>query len=178
MRSLQYVFRRLGRAPVFTAIALVTLGLGIGANTAIFSVANAVLLKPLPYHGAEQLMGVWHTAPGVVGLGGNINCSPTMYFTYREQNRTFQEFGLWSNGGASVTGLGDPEQVRTLDVTYGVLQALAVQPAAGRWFSLADDTPGTPETAILTYGYWQRRFGGSESAGGRALTVAGKPRAI
>ena len=178
MRSLQYVFRRLGRAPVFTAIALVTLGLGIGANTAIFSVVNAVLLKPLPYPGAGQLMGVWHAAPGVVGLGGNINCSPTMYFTYRDENRTFQEFGLWSSGGASVTGLGDPEQVRTLDVTSGTLQALAAQPAAGRWFSRADDTPGTPETAILTYGYWQRRFGGSATVVGRTFTVDAKPRTI
>src|SRR5579863_7331812 len=178
MRALQYVFRRLGRAPVFTAIALVTLGLGIGANTAIFSVVNAVLLKPLPYPQAEQLMGVWHAAPGVVGLGGNINCSPTMYFTYRDENRTFQAFGLWSSGGASITGLGDPEQVRTLDVTYGTLEALGMQPAAGRTFSPSDDAPGTPETAILTYGYWQRRFGGSASAVGRTLTVDAKPRTI
>src|SRR5690242_1452288 len=178
MKPLQHVFRRFGMNPGFTAIALVTLALGIGANTAIFSVVNGVLIKPLPYPQAESLAGVWHTAPGVTGISGNINCSPTMYFTYREESRTFQEFGIWSNGGASVTGAGDPEQLRAMFVTYGVLQALGVQPALGRWFSQADDTPGTPETAILSYGYWQRRFGGDKSIVGRTLTVDAKPHTI
>ncbi len=116
---LKQIFRRLGRAPMFTAITLVTLALGIGANTAIFSVVDGVLIKPLPYPQSERLVGVWHSAPGVTGIGDKINCSPTMYFTYREENRSFQEFGLWSSGGASVTGIGDPEQVRALNVTYG-----------------------------------------------------------
>jgi len=178
MRSLRHVFRRLGRAPVFTSIALLTLALGIGANTAIFSVVNGVLIKPLPYPQAQELIGVWHAAPGITGLSGDINCSPTMYFTYGEQNRTFQNFGLWSSGDAGVTGLGDPEQVRATWVTYGILQALGVQPAAGRWFSKADDTPGAPDTVILTYGYWQRRFGGNVAAVGRTLTVNAKPRTV
>src|SRR6185503_16922812 len=105
MRSLQHVFRRLGRAPMFTSVALVTLALGIGANTAIFSVVNGVLIKPLAYPQSEQLVGVWHLAPGV-NIPGNMNCSPAMYFTYREENQTFQDFGLWSSGGATVTGVG------------------------------------------------------------------------
>ncbi len=178
MRPLQYVFRRLGRAPLFTVIALITLALGIGANTAIFSVINGVLLKPLPYPRAQELMGVWHLAPGVVGIAGNVNCSPTMYFTYREENHTFQDFGVWSNDGANVTGVGDPEQVQALDVTYGTLQALGVQPVLGRWFSQADDTPGTPETVMLTYGYWQRRFGGNPAVVGRSLDVDSRPRTV
>src|SRR5208282_1661292 len=111
MRSLRQVFRRFGRAPMFTSIALLTLALGIGANTAIFSVVNGVLLKPLPYPGSERLAGVWHLAPGITGITGDINCSPTMYFTYREQNRTFQNFGIWSYDGGTITGMGDPEQV-------------------------------------------------------------------
>src|SRR5579862_3066287 len=164
MRSLRQVFRRFGRAPMFTFIALLTLALGIGANTAIFSVVDAVLLKPLPYPDAERLAGVWHLAPGVAGIAGDINCSPTMYFTYREQNHTFENLGLWAYDGGNVTGMGEPEQVQALDFTYGVLNALGIPPAAGRWFSEADDRPGTPETVILTYGYWQRRFGGSPSA--------------
>src|SRR5678816_4272259 len=94
MRSLQHVFRRLGRAPMFTTVALVTLALGIGANIAIFSVVNGVLIKPLAYPQAQELVGVWHLAPGV-SIQGNMNCSPTMYFTYREENQTFQDFGLW-----------------------------------------------------------------------------------
>jgi predicted permease len=167
-----------GRAPVFTGIALVTLALGIGANTAIFSVVNGVLIKPLPYADAQNLVGVWHVAPGVSGLGGEINCSPTMFFTYREEGRTFQEFGLWDGGGSTVTGFSEPERVEVLYFTYGTLQALGVQPAAGRWFSQADDTPGSPETVILTHGYWERRFGGNASAVGRTLTVDSRPRTV
>ncbi len=179
MNSLRHVFRRFGRAPMFTSVALITLALGIGSNTAIFSVVNGVLIKPLPYPDARQLVGVWHLAPGVTGIAGNINCSPTMYFTYREENSTFQDFGLWSNDGVTVTGAGDPEQVRALDVTYGTLQSLGVQPAAGRWFSQADDTTGAPDTVILTYSYWQRHFGASpESAVGRTLIVDSKPHVI
>ena len=178
MRSLKYVLRRLEQAPMFTAIALVTLALGIGANTAIFSVVNSVMLKPLAYPQAESLVGVWHTAPGITGIGDNINCSPTMYFTYREENRSFQDIGLWQSGGASITGIGDPEQVRALTVTYGTLQALGVQPMLGRWFSQADDTPGSAETVILTYGYWQRRFGGDKSVIGRTITVDSRPHSV
>lgn len=163
---------------MFTSIALITLALGIGANTAIFSVLNGVLLKPLPYPEAQQLAGVWQLAPGVAGIEGNINCSPTMYFTYREESRTFQDFGLWSNDGVTVTGAGEPEQVQALDVTYGTLQALGVQPALGRWFSQADDSPGSPDTVIVTYGYWQRHFAGNASVVGRSLTVDGKPHSI
>src|SRR5579862_4680152 len=142
MKPLQQVVRRLRRAPGFTVIAVLTVALGIGANTAIFSVIESVLLKPLPLPGAQQLVGVWHLAPGIPGMKENIECSPTMYFTYRQENRTFQNFGLWSNGGASITGAGEPEEVQALMVTNGVLNALEVQPAAGRWFSEEDDTPG------------------------------------
>src|SRR5262245_18116205 len=101
-----------------------------------------------------------------------------MYFTYREQYRTSHDFGMWSGGGASVTGIAEPEQVQALFVTYGVLQALNVQPSLGRWFSQDDDTPGTPETIILTHGYWQRRFGGDASIIGRTLTVNFQPRKV
>src|SRR5262245_27550810 len=160
MKPLHQILRRLAWAPMFTTVALVTLALGIGANTAIFSVLNGVLIKPLPYPQSEALVSLWHVVPGIPSLRGNLDCSATMYFTYREQNQMFQEIGLWSGGGASVTGGAEPEQVPALFVTYGTLQALDVQPSLGRWFSQADDTPGTPETVILTHGYWQRRFGG------------------
>jgi predicted permease len=178
MGSLKYVFRRMRMAPGFTTIAVVTLALGIGATTAIFSVVNGVLLKPLPYPQSEALVGVWHLAPGVKDINGDINCSPTMYFTYRQENRTFEHVGVWQGDGATVTGVGDPEQLRALDVTYGTLQAVGVQPVLGRWFSEADDTPGSPETVILSYGYWQRRFGGNASVIGRTLMVDSKSRSV
>ena len=179
MKLFRYALRRLRRAPAFTFIAVLTLALGIGANTAIFSVVNGVLLKPLSYPHPESLVGVWHVAPGVPGIGNDkVDCAPAMYFTYREENHTFQEIGLWSNGSVPVTGLAEPEQVDSLWVTYGTLQALAVQPALGRWFSQADDTPGSPQTVILSYGYWQRRFGGNPNVLGRTLTVDSRPRTI
>jgi predicted permease len=178
MAALKHMLRRLARTPGFAATALITLALGIGATTAIFSVINTILIKPLPFPHAEQLAGVWHVAPGVKGIQGDVNCSPTMYFTYRENSQTFQDFGIWQAGGASITGLAEPEQVRSVSVTYGLLQALGVQPAVGRWFSQEDDTPGTPETVILSYGYWQRRFAGDRSAVGRTLMVNGTPHTI
>jgi putative ABC transport system permease protein len=154
------------------------LALGIGATTAIFSVVNAVLIKPLPYPQADALVGVWHVAPGITGSTGSMNCSPAMYFTYREENRSFQEFGLWAAGGASVTGVGEPEEVRALNVTAGTLDALGIPPLLGRWFSRADDTPGSAGTVILTYGYWQKRFGGDPSVVGRTVNLDSVPRTV
>jgi hypothetical protein len=133
--------RRLRKAPAFTAAVILTLALGIGANTAIFGVVDSILIRPLPYPHAETLVGVWQTAPGIPALPMSIACSPSMYFTYREQNRTFQQFGLWESNGASVTGIAEPEMPRALMVTHGVLDTVGVQPLLGRWFSQADDTP-------------------------------------
>ncbi len=173
----RYALRGLWHQPTFTATALLTLALGIGANTAIFGVIDSILIRPLPYPHAEALVGVWHTA-SFQGFGDSIECTPSMYFTYRDENRTFQHFGVWSSNGARVTGAAEPELPRSLVVTYGVLDALGVQPLLGRWFSQADDTPGTPETVILTYGYWQRRFGGDQSIIGRTLTINAKPTTV
>ena len=176
MAPIPPVLRRLTRAPMFTAIALITLAIGIGANTAVFSVVNGVLIKPLPYPNSDELVGVWHSAPGV--NIPKLNVSPTMHFTYREEGQTFREFGLWSNGGVTITGQAEPEQVRSIDVTDGTLQALGVAPAFGRWFTKEDDTPGTPETVMLMPGYWHRRFGGDQSVVGRTLTIDAKPHTV
>src|SRR5262245_28899842 len=170
--DLRYAIRGLRKNLSFTLAALVTLALGIGATTSVFTVVNGILIKPLPYPQPERLVGVWHSAVFQGVTTTNFNFSPPMYAVYRDQNRTFEHFGVWQPGGASVTGIGDPEQVRTLVVTQGVLPALDVQPVLGRWFSEEDDTQATPETVILTYGYWQRRFGGDRSVHGRAITVA------
>src|SRR5690242_7943577 len=135
------VLRRLRRSPMFTAITLITLAVGIGANTAIFSVLSGVLLKPLPYPDPGRLVGVWETAPG---LGWqDADASPSTYFTFREENRTFQDIGLWRTESVSVTGIGEPEQVDCLSVTGGTLPILGVGPIRGRWFSRQDDSPGS-----------------------------------
>ena len=175
-QQLKHVFRRLMRSPMFTAITLATLAIGIGANTAIFSVIEGVLLKPLPYPRPEELVGVWHTAKGL--NIDELNIAPSLYFTYREQGRTFQEIGIWRGGTASVTGLVEPEQVDILEVTDGTLPALGIQPILGRWFSRQDDSPKSPETVLLTYGYWQTRFGGDRSVIGRRIIVDGQAREI
>jgi hypothetical protein len=175
-KDLRYAIRGLRRNPGFTLAAVITLGVGIGATTAVFTVLNGVLIKPLPYSEPERLVGVWHTAVFQGTTVSNFNLSPPMYSVYLEQNRAFEHFGVWRNGAASVTGIGDPEQVRSLIVTHGILPALAVQPLFGRWFSQADDTPDSPETVILTNGYWQRAFGGDKSVVGRVITVDSRPR--
>jgi putative ABC transport system permease protein len=178
MPSIAPIVRRFTRAPLFTAIAVITLAIGIGANTAVFSVVNGVLIKPLPYPNSEELVGVWHSAPGAGFKEGVLGGSPTMLFTYREESRAFQDLGLWSGGGVTVTGLAEPEQVRSLSVTYGTLQSLAVPPEIGRWFSREDDTPGSPQTVMLMHGYWQRRFGGDRGVVGRAITIDARPRTV
>ena len=174
--QLRQVLRRLGRTPLFTIITLITLAAGVGANTVIFSVLEGVLLKPLPYPHPEELIGVWHTAPGI-GIP-NLNMAPSIYFIDREQNTTFQDIGGYDSDSLSVTGAGEPEQVRGLDVTDGTLPLLGVKPALGRLFTREDDSPGTPETVLLSYGYWRQKFGGATSVIGRSIIVDGKSRQI
>src|SRR6202158_3247590 len=112
--QLTHDLRPLGRASLFTAVPLITLAAGVGANTVIFSVLEGVLLKPLPYPHPEQLIGVWHTAPGI-NLK-ELNAAPSNYFIYREQGQTFQDIGLYTNDSVSVTGLAEPAQAPALDL--------------------------------------------------------------
>ncbi len=174
--QLRQILRRLGRSPMFTAITLITLAIGIGANTAIFSVVDGVLLKPLPYPHPEQLVGLWHTAPGL-NLP-DLEMSPANYFIYREQSRVFEDIGLYMGGSNSVTGLAEPEHVHAIDVTDGALQVLGAQPLLGRQFNRADGVSGSPLTVILGYRYWQRRFGSDNSAIGRMIAIDGQPHQI
>jgi predicted permease len=179
--DVRYGVRMLRRNPVFTAVGLVTIAIGIGANAAVFSVVNSVLLKPLDYPKAEELVSLHQTAPGAAGLADFENgllLSPSMYFTYAEQNRTFQSLGVWDTATASVTGLAEPEQVRAVEVSDGVLQALGVPPVVGRWLAAADQLPHGRETVMLSYGYWQRRFAGDRAVIGRNLLVDSRPREI
>jgi predicted permease len=181
VRGVRHPLRALRHNPAFATAALLTLAIGIGANTAVFSVVNSVLLRPLPYPHPEQLVALRQTAPGAGGLAGvsdGLLLSPSMYFTYAEQNRTFQSMGVFFTGTAAVTGLGDPEQVRTVGISDGVLQTLGIQPALGRWIGSADQKPQAQQTVMLSYGYWQRRFGGDRTVLGRSLIVESRPNII
>ena len=176
IEQIRLVFRRLGKAPLFTAITLVTLAIGIGANTVIFSVVEGVLLKPLDYPHPEQLVGVWHKAPGI-GMQ-KLPSAQYLYFTYREQNRTLDSIGAYNSYSMSVTGDGEPQHVRVFQMTQSVLPMLGVKPALGRLFNSIDDAPNTAETIVITNSYWLQRFGGSTSAIGRTIVADGKPREI
>src|SRR5882724_3087111 len=112
-----HVLRRLLKTPGFTSVALITLAIGIGANTAIFSVVEGILLKPLPYRQPERLVAVWHSS-AKLNLP-KFEVSPSTYFTYREEGRTFEDIGMWNDGSVSVTQLAEPEQVQSLWVTDG-----------------------------------------------------------
>src|SRR5262245_44005068 len=175
-QDLRYGVRMLLKKPSFSLIAIFTLALGIGANTAIFSVVDSVLLKPLPYPHPEELLAVRLTAQG---LGNkDLPISDSAYFIFREQSSAFQDIGLYNTGLGNVTGLGEPERAPTLHVTDGLLPILGVTPLLGRSFTRADDSPDSAETVILTYGYWNRKFGGDRSVIGRTIEVDGKPHTI
>lgn len=180
LRDVTYSLRVLRKSPGFTIIAVLTLAIGIGANAAVFSVVDAILLEPLSYPQSQQLVALRQTAPGAAGLANfseGLPLSPSMYFTYSEHNRTFQSMGVWFPGAASVTGNGDPEHVRVVSVSAGVLEALDVPPLRGRWLSAADQDPHGPRRAMLSYGYWQRRFGAGLVVG-RNIIVDSQPREI
>jgi predicted permease len=162
--------------PLFTGMAVVTLALGIGANTAIFSVISAVLLKPLPYPRSGDLVVLDHSAPGLDIEHAGI--APFLYFTYREDAKVFEDVAMFGTGTVSVTGLAKPEEIPALFATGGLLPILGVQPMLGRGFSKADDEPGGARTVILTAGYWRAKFGGDRAAVGRTIMIDGTSREI
>ena len=176
MTQLRQTIRRLFRSPGFTLTTVLTLSVGIGATIAIFSVVNGILLKPLPFPNSDRLIALVHQAPGIGDT--ELAASPAFYLTYREHSTTFESVALWVENTASVTGAGDPEEVPRLMGTHELLSTLGVQPLLGRTFNEADDQRGGAPTVILSYGYWQRRFGGAENVLGQTLIVDGRPHEI
>jgi predicted permease len=179
--DLKLALRRLRKAPGFGITVLLTLAIGIGANTAVFTVVDTILLKPLPYPQPEQLVAVWLHAPGAAGLTNfaeGLRLSPSMCLTFAEHNRTLQSIGVWVSGTANVTGIAQPEEVHTTYISDGVLQTLNVPPAAGRWILTADQLPHSHEVVMLSFGYWQRRFGGDWSVIGKNIQVDSQAREV
>ncbi len=181
LADLKLAFRRLRKSPGFATTVLLTLAIGIGANSAVFSVVNSIILKPLPYPDHNQLVALWLYAPGAGGLANyssGLQLSPSMYLTFAEHNRTFRSIGLWAPGTANVTGVQQPEWVQADQISEGVLETLEVPPMLGRWFSPADQDPRGANSVMLSYGYWQRRFGGDRAVIGRAIQVDAQARTI
>ena len=177
-QDLRYAMRMLRRQPGFSLTVILTLALGIGATTAMFSVVNGVVIKPLPYPESENVVTVGVSAVFGSQRTPGFPLAPRMFASYAENGRSFQEFGLFTPSEATVTGSGSPERTNTLQVTRGILTALGVQPARGLWFSPDDHRPGTQDTAILSNGYWQRRFGGDPAVIGRVITIDSRPRVV
>jgi predicted permease len=176
LRELRLSLRRLRKAPVFSAIVIMTLGVGIGANTAIFSVVNGILLRPLPYDDADRLVSVANVAPG---LGeGVFPQSPAMHFTYKDHSRSLEDAGIWGQATSAVMGPDGPERIPSAFVTAGLLTTLRVNPILGRRFTVEDDSPGSPLTVILSYAYWQSQFGGDPDIIGRHINVSEAEREI
>lgn len=176
VQDLRYALRGLFRNSAFALVAIPTLALGIGATTAIFSVVYGVLLKPLPFDEPEQLVGVYHRGAGV-NLAV-MNHGPYTYFTYLDHQRVFDELAAWESDEVTISGRGEPEQVESLSVTDGLLPLLRVRPIHGRLFTRQDDTPGVPPRVVLTYGYWQRRFGGARNIVGASIEIDGTPSEV
>ena len=173
-QDVRYAARVFSKQPAFAAAAVLTLALGIGATTAIFSVVYGVLLKPLPFHEPERLVSLQQIAPH----GAGANHGPGTYLTYRENHQVFEGIGAWDPTEVSITGGGDPERVQGLLVSASILPLLRVQPMLGRAFGAEDDTPGAPRRVLLTQGYWQRRFGGANDVVGQQLVIDGRPTEV
>jgi predicted permease len=181
LADLKFIIRRLRKAPGFTLTVLLTLAIGIGANTAVFTVVNSVLFKPLPYPDSDRIVSLWLNAPGAAGLASfrkGLPLSASMYFAFSENNKKFESLGIWSTNKANVTGLAQPEEVNVAYISDGVLETLGAHALAGRELTAADQVPNGPRNVVLSYGYWQRRFGGDRSVIGRSMMMNSKSRTI
>jgi predicted permease len=176
-QDIRHAARVLGKQPAFSALAVLTLALGIGATTAIFSVVYGVLLKPLPFPEADRLVALNHLAPGL-RVGGPVNLGTADYLTYRDSGRVFEDVGLSTGGRVSLIRNGAPEQVQALRVTDGLLPLLRVRPELGRLIQKEDDVPDAPLRVLLTYGGWQRTFGGDRNVVSRSLVIDTRPHEI
>jgi predicted permease len=176
-QDLRYAVRTLWNQPGFAVVAVLTLALGLGATTAIFSVVYGVLLKPLPFGDPDRLVAVYHLAPGF-SAARNGPQSPASYFTYRDNARVYEDIGLWSADEMSITRSGAPERVQALRITDGLLPLLRVRPLLGELIRKEDDLPGSPSRVVLTHGYWQRTFGAAQDVVGKTLSIDGTSHEI
>src|SRR5688572_17754022 len=172
-RDIRYGFRSLLKRPGFTAIALIALALGIGANTAIFSLVNAVVLQPLPFPDPDRLVWVF----GNIRNGGNrASVSPPDFLDYRNHNKTFEQFAASGTMPLSVTltGAGEPERLQVSSITGNYFQAFGVVPALGRGFTLENEKTGQDQVTVLSHAFWQRRFGGDPGIVNKTIVLNGK----
>jgi putative ABC transport system permease protein len=172
LQDIRYGLRVLAQRPGFTAIAVLTLALGIGANTAIFSLVNAVLVRPLKYRDAERLVMLWENATAA-GFSRDTP-APANYFDWKAQQQSFDQMAATRQQTFDLTGDGEPEKLLGFGVESGFFDVLGVGPAAGRALLPEDDRAGAPHVAVISHGLWQRRFGGERSIVGREVLLNGE----
>jgi ABC-type antimicrobial peptide transport system permease subunit len=174
-QDLRQAFRKLLKSPGFLCVAVLTLSLGLGANTAIFSVVNAVLLRDLPMADADSLVRVFHMS----SHGGIEPSSGLDFLDMQSQNRSFSGMAGVDATDISLTGPGgDPERPQGAEVTAGFFQVLGVQPLLGRGFVADEDQPGRSRVVVLGHTLWKRRYGGDPGIVGRTITVNGEPHTV
>ena len=175
LQDLRYAIRMMLKRPGFTAVAVITLALGIGGSTAIFSVVNAALLRDLPYAEPDRLFHVWEVTPQK-----NFGQREFSYPDYQDyqQNQSFEGIAAYTGGGGIMSGRGEPERVFAPAVSANFFSVLGVQPLLGRTFQSGEDKQGQPRVAVLTYGMWQQRFGGDPNIIGQPVTINGDPHTV
>jgi hypothetical protein len=173
IKDIRYGLRGLWRRPGFTVVALITLALGIGANTAIFSLINGILIRPLPFAEPDRL--VW-TFGNIRNGGNRASVSPLDYLDYRHENHTFDQFAAMTSFpiSANLTGVGEPERLAGSGVTGDFFQALGVPPELGRTFQLENEHSGSDQVAVISHALWQQRFGGDRGIVNRTITLDDK----
>ena len=174
VRDARYAIRQLTKSPGFTIVAVVTIALGIGATTAMFSVINGVLLRPLPYQDADRLMQVHEILPRF----GRFSVAPATFLDWRQQNTVFERIVALTTGSATFMDASGPERVTNAAVSWDVFEMLRVRPALGRGFRAEEDAPGKTRVIVLSHGMWQRRFGSDPNVLGRPVTLNGEPSTI
>ena len=180
LQDLRYTARSLRRNPGFTATIVLTLALAIGATASIFSVVNAVLLEPLPYAHLDRLVNLRETRPEAGGSGRRVPVpvSPATFFDWRNGVSSFEQIAAVAPNEVTLTGDGEPEQLQAAGVTAEVFPMFGVTPLLGRQFRAEDTRPGAEPVVILSYAFWQRRFGGDPLIVGRSITLDGRPCSV
>ena len=174
-QEIRQAARRLWRSPAFTAATVLTLALAIGANTAIFTVVERIVLNPLPYPESDRLIELDHGSVTLKVLSGMGNTSG-IYFIYKSRSQSLESAALYSIGSRTMSGSGDPERLRATAVTPSLSAVLRVTPVKGRWFTESEGEPGEPaRVALISHGLWMRRFGGDDSIVGRRIVLDGRP---
>ena len=175
VQDLRFALRQLLKSPGFSAIAVLTLALGIGANTAIFSVVNGVLLRPLPFKDPDRIVRVWHTPPAKSFPGiPTFSVSAANYFDWQRDNHVFERMAIYNYRGFTLTSAAQPQQVDASAVSSGFFETLGVAPLLGRVFSPEEDQPGHTNVVVLSHRFWQEHFGADPNLVGHNITMDGK----